>query len=71
MRNRKVRNYRLVAATADEGPRGSAHAVPRQKRAAVVVARLARELMALYEEITETDALVESRFRDHPHVGSS
>ncbi len=32
------------------------------------VARLAKEVMALDEEIAETDALIEGRFRDHPHA---
>jgi transposase len=33
-----------------------------------VVAKLAREVMALDEEIAQTDALIEGRFRGHPHA---
>jgi hypothetical protein len=31
----------------------------------------AREVVVLDEEIVETDALIEGRFRDHPHAESS
>jgi transposase len=68
LKNRKVRNYRLVAATAVEAAEAQHTAVPGEKLAAAVVARLAREVMTLDEEIAETDALVEGRFRDHPHA---
>ncbi|MFD1313756.1 transposase, partial [Streptomyces kaempferi] len=68
LKNRKVRNYRLVAATAVEVAEAQHTAVPGEKLAAAVVARLAREVIALDEEIAETDALVEGRFRDHPHA---
>ncbi|MGI5405087.1 IS110 family transposase [Streptomyces sp. CA-135486] len=68
LKNRKVRNYRLVAATAVEAAEAQHTAVPGEKLAAAVVARLAREVMALDEEIAETDALIEGRFRDHGPV---
>lgn len=68
LKNRKVRNYRLVAATAVEAAEAQHTAVPGEKLAAAMVARLAREVMALDEEIAETDALIEGRFRDHPHA---
>ncbi|MFF1902834.1 IS110 family transposase [Kitasatospora sp. NPDC058218] len=67
LRNRKVRNSKLVAATAVEAAQAQQSAVPGEKLAAAVVAKLAREVMALDEEIAETDALT-GRFRDHPHA---
>ncbi|AJC54085.1 putative transposase [Streptomyces sp. 769] len=68
LKNRKVRNYRLVASTAVEAAEAQRTAVAGEKMAAAVVAKLAREVMALDEEIAETDALIEGRFRDHPHA---
>ncbi|AJC61436.1 IS110 family transposase [Streptomyces sp. 769] len=68
LKNRKVRNYRLVASTAVEAAEAQHTAVAGEKMAAAVVAKLAREVMALDEEIAETDALIEGRFRDHPHA---
>lgn len=68
LKNRKVRNSRLVAATAVEAAQAQHTTVPGEKLAAVLVARLAREVTTLDEEIAETDALIESRFREHPHA---
>ncbi|WP_394816381.1 IS110 family RNA-guided transposase [Streptomyces mooreae] len=68
LKNRKVRNYRLVASTAVEAAEAQHTAVIGEKLAAAVVAKLAREVMALDEEIAETDTLIEGRFRDHPHA---
>ncbi|MCX5077923.1 IS110 family transposase [Streptomyces sp. NBC_00424] len=68
LKNRRVRNFNLVAATAVEAAEAQHTAVPGEKLAATVVARLAREVMTLDEEIAETDALIEGRFRDHPHA---
>ncbi|MFF1603358.1 IS110 family transposase [Streptomyces mirabilis] len=68
LKNRKVRNYQLVAATAVQAAEAQHTAVAGEKLAATVVAKLAREVMALDEEIAETDALIEGRFRDHPHA---
>lgn len=67
-KNRKVRNDQLVAATAVQVAEAQHTAVAGEKLAATVVAKLAREVMALDEEIAETDALIEGRFRDHPHA---
>ncbi|MGW7198737.1 transposase, partial [Streptomyces chryseus] len=66
--NRKVRNYKVVAATALEAAEAQHTAVAGEKIAAAVVAKLARAVMALDEEIAETDALIEGRFHDHPHA---
>nr|WP_107417239.1 IS110 family transposase [Streptomyces sp. CB00455] len=68
LKNRKVRNFTLVAATAIEAAEAQHTAVPGEKLAGAVVAKLAREVMALDEEIAETDVLIEGRFRDHPHA---
>ncbi|MFD8079894.1 IS110 family transposase [Streptomyces sp. NPDC059718] len=68
LKNRKVRNHQLVAATAVAAADAQHTAVPGEKLGAAVVARLAREVMALDEEIAETDALIERRFRDHPYA---
>ncbi|MGW0886529.1 IS110 family transposase, partial [Streptomyces sp. NPDC002671] len=68
LKNRKVRNSQLVAATAVEAAEAQHTAVAGEKFAAAVVAKLAREVMTLDEEIAETDALIEGRFRDHPHA---
>lgn len=67
LKNRKIRNFNLVAATAVEAAEAQHTAVPGERLAAAVVAKLAREVIALDEEVAETDALIEGRFRDHPH----
>ncbi|MBT2384957.1 IS110 family transposase [Streptomyces sp. ISL-11] len=68
LKNRKVRNYKVVAATALEAAEAQHTAVAGEKLAAAVVAKLARAVMALDEEIAETDALIEGRLHDHPHT---
>ncbi|MFJ5032023.1 IS110 family transposase [Streptomyces sp. NPDC088560] len=68
LRNRGVRNYQIVAATAVEAAEAQHTAVAGEKLAAAMVAKLARAVMALDEEIAETDVLIEGRFRDHPHA---
>lgn len=68
LKNRKVRNSQLVAATAVHAAEAQHTAVAGEKLAAAVVAKLAREVMTLDEEIAETDVLIEGRFRDHPHA---
>ncbi|MEY9997397.1 transposase [Streptomyces sp. V4I8] len=68
LKNRKVRNSAVVAATAVEAAEAQHTAVPGERLAAAVVAKLAREVMALDEEIAETDALIEGRFREHPYA---
>ncbi|MFI6361074.1 IS110 family transposase, partial [Streptomyces sp. NPDC050743] len=68
LKNRKVRNAAAVAATAIEAAEAQHTAVPGEKLAAALVAKLAREVMAFDEEITETDKLIEGRFREHQHA---
>ncbi|WP_344315711.1 IS110 family transposase, partial [Streptomyces rhizosphaericus] len=43
--------------------------VPGEKTAAKMVRTLAREVMALDQEIAELEALIEGRFREHPDAG--
>ncbi|MFF1932045.1 IS110 family transposase [Streptomyces sp. NPDC058228] len=66
LKNRKVRNYKAVAATALGAADAQHTAVAGEKLAAVVVAKLATEVMALDAEIAGTDAMIEGRLRDHP-----
>ncbi|MFF1416048.1 IS110 family transposase [Streptomyces sp. NPDC058289] len=68
LRNRKVKNAATIAATALEAAIGQQTSLPGEKLAAAMVARLAKGVIALDEEIAELDALIEARFREHPHA---
>ncbi|MFZ3268881.1 MAG: IS110 family transposase [Mycobacterium sp.] len=68
LRNRKARNADAVAATAIAAAHAQHTTVPGQQLAAAVVARLAKEVMALDTEIGDTDAMIEERFRRHCHA---
>ena len=68
LRNRKVRGAEQLAETAVQAAEGQHTAVPGEKITAQVVHTLAREVMALNEKITETDKLIEGRFREHRHA---
>jgi transposase len=68
LKNRKVRNSGPVAATAIEAAEAQHTSVPGENLAAAIVAKLAKEVLALDEEIAETDSLIEGRFRDHPYA---
>ncbi|MCZ1020915.1 IS110 family transposase [Streptomyces noursei] len=68
LKNRKVRGAEGVAATAMEAAEAQYTAVPGEKLAAAMVVKLAREVIALDEEIAETDQLIEGRFREHRHA---
>jgi transposase len=68
LRNRKARNADAVAATAIAAAHAQHTNVPGQQLAAAVVARLAKEVMALDTEIGDTDAMIEERFRRHRHA---
>jgi transposase len=68
LKNRMVRNSGPVAATAIEAAEAQHTSVPGENLAAVIVAKLAREVLALDEEIAETDSLIEGRLRDHPYA---
>jgi transposase len=68
LRKRKARNASAVATTALEAAQAQHSIVPGQQIGAAVVARLAKEVMALDIEIAETEAMIEDRFRRHRHA---
>lgn len=68
LRNRKVRGAAALAKTAAEAAEGQHTALPGEQLAAAMVVRLAKGVMALDEEIAEVDALIDARFREHPHA---
>ncbi|MGW0917306.1 IS110 family transposase [Streptomyces sp. NPDC002784] len=68
LRNRKVRGAATLARTALEAAEAQHTALPGEKLAAAMVVRLAKGVMALDEEVTKVDALIEARFREHPHA---
>ncbi|MFJ8143213.1 IS110 family transposase [Streptomyces sp. NPDC096013] len=68
LRNRKVRGAGTLAKKAVEAAQAQHTALPGEKPAAAMVVRLAKGVMALDEEIAELDALIEARFREHPHA---
>ncbi|MYT14641.1 MULTISPECIES: IS110 family transposase [unclassified Streptomyces] len=68
LRNRKVRSAAALARTAVQAAEAQHTALPGERLAAAMVVRLAKGVMALDEEIAEVDALIEARFREHPHA---
>ena len=68
LKNRKVRGAAALAKTVVEAAQAQQTALPGEKLAAAMVVRLAKGVMALDEEIAELDALIEARFREHPHA---
>ncbi|MER7465391.1 IS110 family transposase [Streptomyces sp. NPDC097981] len=68
LKNRKVRGAAALAKTAVEAAQAQQTALPGEKLAAAMVVRLAKGVMALDKEIAELDALIEARFREHPHA---
>ncbi|MFJ8795988.1 IS110 family transposase [Streptomyces sp. NPDC102462] len=68
LKNRKVRGAAAIAKMAVEAAQAQMTALPGEALAAAMVARLAKGVMALDEEIAELDALIEARFREHPHA---
>ncbi|MER5363591.1 IS110 family transposase [Streptomyces sp. NPDC002785] len=68
LRNRKVKNPAAIAAAALEAAVSQQTSLPGEKLAAAMVARLAKGVITLDEEIAELDALIEARFREHPHA---
>jgi transposase len=68
LRKHKARNADAVATTAIEAANAQHTIVAGQQLAAGVVARLAKEVMALDTEIGDTDAMIEDRFRRHHHA---
>ena len=66
LRARKVHKAAALAATAVTAAQAQHTMLPGEKLAAAMAARLAKEVMALDEQIAEIDALIEARFREHP-----
>lgn len=68
LRKRKARNASAVAAAAINAAHAQHATIPGQQIAAAMVARLAKEVMALDTEIGDTEAMIEDRFRRHRHA---
>ena len=68
LRKRKARNASAVAATAIDAANAQHTTIPGQQIAAAMVARLAKEVMALDTEIGDTETMIEDRFRRHRHA---
>ncbi|QOV41273.1 IS110 family transposase [Streptomyces ferrugineus] len=68
LKNRKVRGAATLARTAVETAQGQLTALPGEKLAAAMVARLAKAVMDLDAEIAELETLIEATFRQHPHA---
>ncbi len=68
LKNRKVRNAAVLAETAVEAAKSQHTALPGEILAAAMVARIAKGVLALDEEIAELDALIEARFNEHRHA---
>ena len=68
LRNRKVVRPDQLAAKAVQAAENQQTSVTGEKITAQVVHSQAREVMALNEKITETDKLIEGRFRQHRHA---
>lgn len=68
LKNRKIRGAAALAKSAVEAAQSQHTALPGEELAAAMVVRLAKAVMALDEEVAELDALIEARFREHPHA---
>ncbi len=68
LRNRKVRGAADLAGRGVEAAHAQHITLPGEKLTARLVARLAREVMDLDEQIAEIDALTEERLRRHRHA---
>ncbi|MFG2380551.1 IS110 family RNA-guided transposase [Streptomyces avermitilis] len=69
LKNHGVRTLNVAKSAADAAVTAAEAqftVVPGEKTAAKMVHTLAREVMALDEEIAQTNALIEGRFREHP-----
>jgi transposase len=68
LRHRKVRGAADLAATAIQAAQRQHTTLPAEALAAQLIATLAREVIALNEQIRDTDKLIEARFRRHRHA---
>ncbi|MEV7676835.1 IS110 family transposase [Streptomyces sp. NPDC088752] len=67
LRNRKVLRADQLAQVAAEAAERQHTSLPGEKLTAQMVHTLAKEVLALSEQVTELDKLIEARFRDHRH----
>lgn len=65
LRNEGCRNPEAIAQTAVDAANRQHTVVPGQDAAALVVARLAREVLRLKEEVEEVESQLDTRFRRH------
>ncbi|MFI2373335.1 IS110 family transposase [Streptomyces sp. NPDC018833] len=65
LRNRKVRSADQLAETAVQAAERQHTSLPGEKLTAQMVHTLAKEVMALNQQVAEIDKLIEARFRDH------
>lgn len=63
-----MKNAAALAETAVEAARAQHTALPGETLAAAMVARIAKGVLALDEEIAELDALIQARFNEHRHA---
>lgn len=68
LQNRKVRGAETLAKTALAAAQAQQSALPGERLAAAMVIRMAKAVTALDEEIARLGALIEARFREHPHA---
>ncbi|SPE99417.1 Transposase [Streptomyces sp. MA5143a] len=68
LKNRKAHGAAALAKAAVDAAESQHTALPGEKLAATMLVRLAKGVKALDEEIAELDALIEARFREHPHA---
>ncbi|GGV51408.1 IS110 family transposase [Streptomyces spectabilis] len=68
LKNRGIKSPYSLARTAVEAAEAQHTALPGEKLAADMVARIANGVLALDAEIAELDALIEARFHDHPYA---
>ncbi|MFJ4633782.1 IS110 family transposase [Streptomyces sp. NPDC088847] len=67
LRNRKILRADQLAETAVEAAERQHTSLPGEKLTAQMVHTLAKEVMALNEQVAELDKLIDARFRDHRH----
>jgi hypothetical protein len=67
LRNRKVRSADQLAETAFQAAERQHTSLPGETLTAQMVHTLAKEVMALNQQVTEIDKLIEARFRQHHH----
>jgi hypothetical protein len=68
LRKQRVHNAAALAQTAVEAARTQSVVLPGERLAAQMVARLAKGVIALDNEIAELDELIEARFRERRHA---